>query len=222
MYLTHVNSSDVGLQHLSGNALDDEQGRKLPPELHQLLRLLWQHDPGHPLVDIWKRHIWSFFRTPTGWPSGGGIIVWQIFTSRPGTHQQAQLPLPPHSNPTLVPLVLVILMLMWSIGAKERQSFHRSFPRAFRRLLLKTQIQSKMGLGYPGNFSRRDDISFQYFTNRLCPSSFIFDTRKTNVHSPLSVPDEEFQEQNKHLPSLPGARILTWPVPPLFWGWFDF
>ena len=70
-----VNSSDVCLHHLSGNALDDEQGRELPPELHQLLRLLWQLDPGHPLVDIWKRHIWSFFRTPTGWPSGGGIIV---------------------------------------------------------------------------------------------------------------------------------------------------
>ena len=140
-----------------------------------------------------------------------------MFTSRPGTHRQAQLPLPPHSNPTLVPLVLVLLMLVWSIGAKERQSFHRSFPTAFRRLLLKTQIQSKMGLGYPGNFSRRDDISFQYFTNRLCPSSFIFDTRKTNVHSPLSVPDEEFQEQDKHLPSLLGARILTWPVTPLFW-----
>ena len=60
---------------LSGNALDDEQGRELPPELHQLLRLLWQPDPGHPLVDSWKRLIWSFFRTPTGWPSGGGIIV---------------------------------------------------------------------------------------------------------------------------------------------------
>ena len=87
MYLTYVNSSDVGLQHLSGNALDDEQGRKLPPELHQLLRLLWQPDPGHPLVDIRKRHIWSFCRTPTGWPSGGGIIVGQMFTPRPGTHQ---------------------------------------------------------------------------------------------------------------------------------------
>ena len=90
-------------------------------------------------------------------------IHYKTLIPRRGRHQLAQLRSPPHSDPTLALLVLVDQMDQKALatrvggsptktGAKEQQSFPRTFLKASLLLLSQMKMQSKMDFDYRENF----------------------------------------------------------------------
>ena len=88
---------------------------------------------------------------------------YKTLISRHGRHQMAQLRSPPHSDPTLALLVSVAQMDQKALatrvggsptktGAKERQSFPKTFLKASLVLLSQMRMQSKMDFDYRENF----------------------------------------------------------------------
>ena len=166
---------------VTGDALDDEQRRKLSPELFRLLRLLWKPFSCLSFLDNWDWHLWSLWWTSTGWRSFIRQHYKPLVTRR-GRRQLAQLRSPPHSDHTLALLMLVFVAQMdqkkillrmadcppTKTGAKEQQSFRSIFLMVSLLLLLQTRMQSKMDFDYRENFNcSKDDISFQYFSTRV-------------------------------------------------------